>query len=130
MAERHSGWRGLRVLLSPPMQLLQYFPFSHASLPSHAPSLPSRCILPDSSGPYLDLGSDCAPDATLANRMIVGNNTVYLPNAAGATVTCGKTYTMTDWLALGVDVGTNVADTPADGVIVGWARELLGIARA
>ena len=62
--------------------------------------------------------------------MIVGNNTVYLPNAAGATVTCGKTYTMADWLALGVDVGTSVADTPADGVIVGWARELLGIARA
>ncbi len=84
----------------------------------------NKCILAADAG-YLDMGS-CTPDATLANRMILGNNTIYTPNAA-PTVSCGKTYSFKDWVALGLDVGTTAATLPDAATIIGWARETLGM---
>jgi hypothetical protein len=63
----------------------------------------NKCVLSDPSGVYLSAGS-CTPDATLASRFVLGNNTVYTPNA-DASVRCGKTYTFAQWAALGVDLG-------------------------
>ncbi len=57
---------------------------------------------------------------------ILGNNTVYTPNAA-PTVACGKTYSLKDWVALGLDVGTTAATLPDAATIIGWAKETLGM---
>ena len=86
----------------------------------------NKCILA-SAAPYLSLGGGCVPDGTIANRILLGNNTVYVPGATGATVSCGKTYSFEQWQALGLDAGTTIADVPPASVIVGWARELLGL---
>ena len=75
----------------------------------------------------MDLGSGCAATHDLANRMLLGNNTIYLPGGLGGSVSCGKTYSFAEWIALGLDKGTTIADIPSSAVIVGWARTMLGM---
>ena len=65
-------------------------------------------------------------DAAFPNRMILGNNTVYVPSSS-ASVSCGKSYTFTEWVATGADPGTTIAEQPSSATIIGWARELLSI---
>ena len=86
----------------------------------------NKCVLADAGDGYLDLGSPCSVDSTLANRMILGNNTIYAPNSS-VTVSCGKSYTFAEWAATGADPGTTVADLPSAATIIGWARETLGM---
>ena len=86
----------------------------------------NRCVLANAGDGYLDLGSPCSVDSTLANRMILGNNTVYAPNSS-VSVSCGKTYSFTEWAATGADPGTTVADLPSAATIIGWARVTLGM---
>jgi hypothetical protein len=85
----------------------------------------NKCVLSTAGGTYMDLGS-CTPDATLANRMLLGNNTVYTPDGK-ATVTCGKGYSFEAWEALGVDAGSTIQTLPTTPEIIGWAREILGM---
>lgn len=85
----------------------------------------NKCVLA-SAAAYLDLGSPCTADATLANRIILGNNTIYAPGGA-VTVSCGKTYDFASWSALGLDVGSTTAELPTAATIIGWARSLLNI---
>ena len=89
----------------------------------------NRCVLAGTGDGYLDLGSPCAADATLANRMILGNNSIFSPGAS-VTVSCGKSYSFAEWQALGVDSGTSVAELPTADTIIGWARVMLGIPAA
>ena len=86
----------------------------------------NKCVLA-TAAPYLSLGDGCVADGTLANRMLLGNNTVYVPGGSGATINCGKTYTFEQWQALGLDGGTAIADVPPASVIIGWARDMLGL---
>lgn len=86
----------------------------------------NRCVLADAGNAYLDLGSPCAVDSTLANRMLLGNNSIYAPTAS-VTVSCGRAYTFAEWAATGADPGTTVADLPPATTIIAWARDMLGI---
>jgi hypothetical protein len=86
----------------------------------------NKCVLAAAGAAYLDLGSGCAADATLASKVVLGNNSLFVPNST-ATVSCGKKYTFAEWAATGVDAGTTIADVPAADVIIGWARETLGL---
>jgi hypothetical protein len=83
------------------------------------------CILAASGDNYLNMGS-CTPDETLKNSMILGNNTVMVPGSS-ATVSCGKSYTIQDWIATGLDPGTTVADLPSTPEIIQMARTVLQI---
>lgn len=83
----------------------------------------NKCVLAADAG-YLELGSGCVADATLANRIILGNNTIYTPSAS-ASISCGKSYTFAEWAALGLDVGSSVQTLPTADEIIGWAREIL-----
>ena len=86
----------------------------------------NKCILATAGAPYLEMG-DCATDAaTFPTRMIVGNNTVYAPNAS-ATVSCGKGYTFQEWVALGLDQGTTIADLPTTADILQMFKDVLGM---
>lgn len=58
--------------------------------------------------------------------LTVSNNRVYAPNAQ-ALVNCGKQYNFTEWMALGVDTGSTIADLPSNDEIIQWARDLLQI---
>ena len=84
----------------------------------------NKCILASAGAPSLQMG-DCATDATFPTRMIVGNNTVYAPNAS-ATVSCGKGYSFQEWVALGLDQGTTIADVPATADIIQMFKDVLG----
>jgi len=86
----------------------------------------NKCVLAEAGAAYMDLGSGCAADAALANKVVLGNNSVFVPNAS-ATVSCGKSYTYAEWAATGADAGTTIADVPAADVIIGWARATLGM---
>jgi hypothetical protein len=88
----------------------------------------NKCVLASDAG-YLELGGDCVPDATLANRIIIGNNSVFTPNAS-ASISCGKTYTFAEWAALGLDAGSTVSTLPPAATIIGWARATLGLPAA
>ena len=72
---------------------------------------------------------DCSPDGTLADRMLLGHNRVMVPGAQ-ATVTCGKTYAFSDWVALGVDPGTTISEQPSTQEIIEMARAVLGMPSA
>ncbi len=85
----------------------------------------NKCILSGDDG-YLNLGGGCVPDATLANRIIIGNNTIYTPNAS-TSVSCGKSYTFPEWVALGLDKGTTVQSLPTADQIITWAKDTLGM---
>jgi len=87
----------------------------------------NTCILAGTGDPYLEIG-DCAADATLANRVVLGGNKVMSPGGTAASVSCGKTYSFADWIALGLDVGTTLSDVPASADIITMARNLLSIA--
>lgn len=86
----------------------------------------NKCVLSSSGDAYLDLGSPCAVDSTLANRMLLGNNSIFAPNAT-VGVSCGKSYTFAEWAATGADPGTTVADLPPAATIIAWARDMLSI---
>ena len=86
----------------------------------------NKCVLSSSGDAYLDLGSPCAVDSTLANRMLLGNNSIFAPNAT-VGVSCGKSYTFAEWAATGADPGTTVADLPPATTIIAWARDMLSI---
>ena len=83
----------------------------------------NKCIL-SGDADYLDIGGDCKADSSLANRLLLGNNTIYTPTAS-PSIRCGKTYTFAQWSALGLDAGTTVAKLPTAQEIIGWARSLL-----
>ena len=85
----------------------------------------NKCILATAGAPYLNMGS-CTPDATFASRMVVGNNTIYAPNAS-VTVSCGKTYTFAEWAALGLDPGTTVAEVPSVDAMMQMFKDTLGV---
>ena len=85
----------------------------------------NKCVLAEDAG-YLDLGGGCTPDATLANRILLGNNSIYSPTGA-VTVSCGKSYSFAEWAALGLDVGSSVHTLPDAPTIIGWARATLGM---
>ena len=86
----------------------------------------NKCVLSSSGDAYLDLGSPCAVDSTLANRMLLGNNSIFAPSAT-VGVSCGKSYTFAEWQATGADPGTTVSDLPPAATIIAWARDMLGI---
>jgi hypothetical protein len=82
------------------------------------------CILAAAGDNYMSLGS-CTPTSTfLQNSMLLGNNTVYVPGSS-ATVSCGKPYTIQDWIATGLDPGTTVADLPSTAEIIQMAKTVL-----
>ena len=83
------------------------------------------CIL--TSAGDVDLGS-CTPDATLPNRMILGNNTLYVPGAQ-SSVTCGGSHDFASWVALGYDVGSTIADSASISTadIISMGRKVLGM---
>lgn len=85
----------------------------------------NKCILSSADAPYLQMGS-CTPDATFASRMVVGNNSVYAPNAS-VTVSCGKGYSFEEWVALGLDLGSTVADLPTVDEMVQMFKDTLGL---
>lgn len=83
----------------------------------------NTCILTNSGDVYLDLGS-CTSDSTLPNRMLLGNNRVMVPGSM-TSVTCGKTYSFSDWMALGYDAGTTISDVPTTADIIAMGRAVL-----
>lgn len=85
----------------------------------------NKCILA-ADAPYLELGSGCVADATLANRILLGKNEIYTPSAS-ASISCGKSFTFAEWMALGLDAGSTIAALPTSDTIIGWARETLGM---
>ena len=87
----------------------------------------NTCILTAAGDTYLDIG-DCAADATLANRVLLGNNRIMSPGGTAAPVNCGKTYAFADWIALGLDVGTTLSDVPATADIIKMGRAVLNMA--
>ena len=87
----------------------------------------NTCILSGAGDAYLDIG-DCAADATLANRVLLGNNHIMSPGGSAAPINCGKTYAFADWIALGLDVGTTLSDVPATADIIKMGRAVLGMA--
>jgi hypothetical protein len=87
----------------------------------------NTCILANTGDPYLQIG-DCVADATLANRVVLGGNKIMSPGGTAASISCGKTYSFNDWIALGLDVGTTLSDVPASADIITMARNLLSIA--
>ena len=86
----------------------------------------NTCILTSAGDTYLDIG-DCAADATLANRVILGNNRIMSPGGSAAPVNCGKSYAFADWIKLGLDVGTTLSDIPPTPQIMDMARAVLSI---
>lgn len=84
----------------------------------------NTCVLAAAGDAYLDLGSPCSPDSTFPSRMILGNNSLYVPNST-AVVNCGKSYKFQDWMGLGFDNGSTIAELPSSATIVAWARALL-----
>lgn len=52
----------------------------------------------------------CTPDATLPNRMLLGRNTVLVPNAS-TTVTCGQTYSFSQVRGCGCAMGAGNCET-------------------
>ena len=64
-------------------------------------------------------GQNCA----LTGGTIVGGNTIWSPT--GAVTECGKT--LADFQATGGDPGTTAAPYPADSVVLGVAKTLLGL---
>lgn len=95
-------------------------------LPPGAGYWNNTCILTNANDAYLDLGSPCTADSTLTNRIILGHNTILVPGQQ-TSVSCGKTYTMAEWLALGLDVGTTVGEVPPTSDIIALARATLGM---
>ena len=83
----------------------------------------NTCILAQAGQQYLHVG-DCVADKTLANRLILGQNKVMVPKG-DTSVTCGPTYNISTWLALGLDVGTQVTEVPPTDTIMALAREKL-----
>jgi hypothetical protein len=89
----------------------------------------NTCILATAGAPYLELGQRCVADNSTGQLALwLGNNTVYAPGA-DVTVSCGKSYTGAEWLALGLDAGSSVRDSTnlTTATILGWARDLLGM---
>ena len=86
----------------------------------------NRCILA-SAGSYLSLGSGCIATPDIAMRILLGNNTIYVPGGKDAVVSCGRSYSFKHWAALGLDPGTTIAEVPQSAQIVGWARTMLGM---
>jgi hypothetical protein len=82
------------------------------------------CILAAAGDNYLDMGSCKADPTFLQNSMILGNNTVYVPGSS-ATVSCGKSYTIQEWIATGLDPGTTVMDLPSTAEIIQMAKTVL-----
>jgi hypothetical protein len=77
---------------------------------------------PASSTNYGD-GQRCTPGGGLAVTTVL-NNTLWVPH--GTTITeCGMS--LSAWQAQGGDPGTTVSDYPADTVVLGIARQLLGL---
>ena len=86
----------------------------------------NKCVLASAGAAYLDLGSGCAIGPALANKMVLGGNSLFVPNAS-ATVSCGKSYSFAEWAATGMDAGTTIAEVPDAATIMGWARATLGM---
>jgi len=86
----------------------------------------NTCILANAGEAYMNLGS-CTPDATLANRVVLGANRVMVPGGVDAPVSCGKTYTFAEWVALGLDAGSTISDLPTTPQIIGMAQAVLGM---
>lgn len=49
------------------------------------------------------------------------------PGGSAAPVNCGKTYAFADWIKLGLDAGTTLADVPPTPQIIQMARAVLGM---
>ncbi len=58
-----------------------------------------------------------------AGQTIVGNNTVWSPT--GALTECGTS--LANWQSQGNDLGTTGSPFPADSVVLGIARQILGL---
>ncbi len=63
-------------------------------------------------------GQDCSPGGTT-----VGGNTVWTPT--GSVTECGKS--LAAYQATGGDPGTTAAAYPADSVVLGIAKQLMGL---
>jgi hypothetical protein len=85
------------------------------------------CVLADAGDAYLNIGGACDPTQPDTFTLHLGNNTIYAPNK-DATVNCGgKTYTMDEWLATGIDPGTTVLDEPTPQQVIAWGRAMFNI---
>ena len=70
-------------------------------------------------------GSDVgSPTCSGEGKTTMGNNSYITPD--GTANECGGT--LQDWMAKGNEQGSSVAKTPADSVIIGWAKAKLSIA--
>ena len=89
----------------------------------------NTCILASAGDTYLDLGSDCAPGPALISQILLANNTLLAPpGASTGGVKCGsRTLSFSEWVASGSEPGTTLGAVPPTPVIIGWARDLLGI---
>merc|ERR1712232_607439 len=71
------------------------------------------CVM-QNAGPYLKVGCSSTKPMTIAH-----NNSVYDPNGT-PIAECGMS--LEQWQAEGHDLGTTVASTPSDDVILSWGR--------
>ena len=91
------------------------------ALPGHADAYHSNVLYMMQDGAY-GTGQQCAGDAT-HGATIVYNNTIYSPT--GAITECGMP--LAEWQELGNDAGTTAQAWPQDQVVLGAARQLLGV---
>jgi hypothetical protein len=87
----------------------------------------NTCILANANDPYLTYDGTCNPSSAPTVTVTTNHNAVYAPNADVSVSICGKTYSMAEWLAFNLDVGTTVGETPSTAQIIAWAAQLLNI---
>jgi hypothetical protein len=99
------------------------------SLPASALLLPAAdannwlYLSTQSSSTNYGDGQRCTSGGGLGVTTVL-NNTLWVPHGTAITE-CGMA--LSAWQAQGGDPGTTVADYPADSVVLGVARQLLGL---
>jgi hypothetical protein len=86
----------------------------------------NRCVLGDGGDEYVHINNDCdlkntTPPFTLTLR----DNRIYAPGA-NVSFTCGsERLSFSEWLLIGLDSNTTVADAPSSAEIISWAEALI-----
>ena len=79
---------------------------------------------PDTFASTTTTNARTRPRSALRSRVILGGNRIMVPGSS-TTISCGKSYTMAEWLAEGYDAGTTVSDVPPTTEIMAMARAVL-----
>jgi hypothetical protein len=97
----------------------------------------NTCVLPNEGSLYLNIGGvadgECLDGSAhaikqLADGLLLGNNTVYVPSAS-ASISCGgKKTTSKAFETFGIDQGTSfIGKRPSNDTMVAWMREMLSM---